>query len=271
MNSPKAPTAPDPTATAQAQAGLNRDTAVTQYGLQATNQVTPDGSLNYSQIGTWADGTPRFQATTTLSPTQQSIYDQSTNNQQAIGRIGGEQIGRIGDLLGSPVNIGNEATEARLYDLGSRRLDPQFAQRRTELEDQLNNRGIRLGSEAYNSAVGNFDQARNDAYNQLLLQGRGQAVQESLTERNQPINEITALMNGSQVSQPNFASTPTPGVAPVDYTGTVNSNYQGALQQYNTQNQANNAMLGGLFGLASAPLTGWASGGFSGLPKMRSV
>ncbi len=63
-----APKAPDPVATANAQAGMNRDTAITQYGLNATNQVTPWGSLNYSQIGKWDDGTPRYQAEQTLNP-----------------------------------------------------------------------------------------------------------------------------------------------------------------------------------------------------------
>src|SRR5690606_3007990 len=161
---------------------------------------------------------------------------------QKLNTIGLEQTDRIGGLLGQPVSMGNEATESRLMDLGRKRLDPMFEQRRASLDSQLVNRGIRPGTEAYNREMTRFDQGQNDAYHQLLLSGRGQAVQESLAERNQPINEISALMSGGQVSQPNFVGTPQPGVAGVDYAGLVNQNYQS--QVANHQNK-----LGGLFGL----------------------
>ena len=51
-----------------------------------------------------------------------------------------------------------------------------------------------------------FDAGRNDSYNSMLLDARGQAMSELLTARNQPINEITALMGGGQVQQPQFAT-----------------------------------------------------------------
>lgn len=262
MKTPSAPAAPNPEQTAAAQSKMNRDTAITQYGLQATNQVTPDGSLTYSQIGKWGDGTPRFQATTSLSPEQQAIYDQSNKNELAIGGIAGDQIDRIGGVLGSPIEMGNEATEARLFELGSKRLDPMFAERRQGLEQELINRGIRPGSDAYDAMTRNFEYGRNDAYNNLLLTGRGQAVQEGLTERNQPINEITALMSGSQVSQPNFASTPAPGVAPVNYGGMVSDAYNANMSNYQAKLGQQNAMMGGLAGMAGTALGGWGMGGF---------
>lgn len=51
----KTPPAPDPVKTATAQGAVNRDTAITQYLLNATDQVTPFGSLTYEPIGNWAD------------------------------------------------------------------------------------------------------------------------------------------------------------------------------------------------------------------------
>lgn len=262
MDAPQAPAAPDPAATAAAQSKSNKETAVAQYGLNATNQITPQGTSTYKQIGTWADGTPRFEQTTALNAGEQSIYDTGVQTRQNVAGIGRDQSSRIAELLGTPVNLNNEATESRLYDLGSKRLDPRFAKESSALETDLINRGIRPGSEAYNNARTAFDQSKNDAYNQLLLSGRGQAVQEGLTERNQPINEITALLSNSQVSQPNFTNTPTPGVAPTDVIGAQqqslnqqNLGYQGQLSQ-------NNAMMSGLFGLGSAALGGWGYGGF---------
>ena len=260
MDSPSAPPAPDPAATARAQSQSNRETAVTQYGLNATNQVTPQGSLTYRQIGQWDDGTPRFEATTSLSPTEQGISDTNAATRGNIAGIGQDQSARIANVLNSPVNLNNEATEARLFDLGSRRLDPRFAQESNALETNLINRGIRPGSRAYDQARTRFDQGRNDAYNQLLLSGRGQATQEALTERNQPINEIIALLRGSAVSQPNFTNTPTPGVAPTDVIGAQ----QQALNQQNVGFQAeqaqNQALMNGLFGLGRSAITAGMGG-----------
>ncbi|WP_204308130.1 hypothetical protein, partial [Klebsiella aerogenes] len=82
------PTPPDPVKTAQAQTQMNRETAVAQTGLNAMNQVTPDGTLSYSQIGTWPDGTPRFQATQALSAANQRIYDTNKTTQQNVADIG---------------------------------------------------------------------------------------------------------------------------------------------------------------------------------------
>lgn len=255
------PPPPDPVATAKAQGEMNRDTAITQYGLNATNQVTPYGNLSYSQNGTWSDGTPRFTATTTLSPEQQELYRLNTETQKGIGQIGVDQTQRIAGLLSQPINLNNEATESRLMDLGRKRLDPMLADRRNALETKLYNQGVMPGTEAFDRAMRENSQAENDAFNQLLLTGRGQAVQEALTERNQPINEITALLRGSGVQQPSFVNTPQTNVAPVDYTGLVSNNYAGQMAAYNADQQKQGALYGALGSLGGMALGGWASGG----------
>lgn len=257
------PPAPDPAQTAAAQARLNRDSAVTQFGLNATNQVTPFGNLTFDQIGTWEDGTPRFQATTAFSPTQQRLFDTGQAASQQFADIGTRQLGQVDQALSTPLDLNNEATEARLMELGSRRLNPQFAQRRAAMETQLVNQGIAPGSEAYNRAMTQLGEQENDAFSQLLLSGRGQAVQEALTQRSQPINEISALLSGAQVSQPQFGGTPQVGVAPADITGPTMAQYQGQLAAWQQQQQSRNAATGALFGLGGAALGGWARGGFA--------
>lgn len=232
---------------------MNKDTAIAQYGLNATNQITPQGNLTYTQIGKWEDGTPRYQATQNYSPEQQKLYEQQTQLGGKLNDLAIGQTDRLSGVLSQPVNLSNEATESRLMELGRKRLDPLTAQRRAATETDLINRGIRPGTEAYNRAMTSVGQQENDAYNQLLLSGRGQAVQEALTERNQPINEISALMSGGQVSTPSFVNTPQPGVNGVDYTGLVNQKYQSDMAGYQSK-------MGGLFGLAGAfakPLGGW--------------
>lgn len=254
VSTPSPPTPPDPKETAAAQTQMNRETAVAQTGLNSTNQVTPDGTLSYSQIGTWPDGTPRFQATQALSAVNQRIYDTNKTTQQNVADIGATQSAKIGSLLNTPFSADNNAIEGRLNELARARLDPLQAQQEDALRTRLANQGIQPGSAAFDAEMRGFNQSRNDANNQLLLNGRQQAYQELLTERNQPLNEISALMSGSQVKQPTFTNTPQTNVANTDYAGIVNQNFQNQMGIYNSQVQSNNAMMGGLFGLAGAGL-----------------
>lgn len=244
-----APKAPDPTKTAAAQTESNKATAITQYGLNATNQVTPYGNLNYTQNGTWSDGTPRFTATQTLSPEQQQLYNQQTQLGSKLNNLAIGQTDRLSGVLSKPVNLSNEATEGRLMELGRKRLDPVIAQRQQSTEAELLNKGVRPGTEAYKRAMTAVDQQTNDAYNQLLLTGRGQSVQEALAERNQPINEISALMGGGQVQTPSFVNTPQPGVNGTDVAGITNNAYNQNMQAYQSK-------MSGLLGLGTA-LGGW--------------
>lgn len=271
MRAPTPPAPPDPVQTANAQTASNRATATTQQQLNMVDQSNPYGSQSYSQSGTWADGTPKFSQTTTLSPQEQSKQDQQWQFDQLVNQLGINQTQKLTGLLDKPVQMGNEATESRLMELGRKRLDPVLTQRREGLESKLYNQGLMPGTEAWDRAMRADTEGANDAYNQLLLTGRGQANQEMLTERNQPINEITALMSGGQVSQPNFGSTPTTSVAGTDIAGLTMENYRmGPLAQYQADQSSRNAMMGGLFGLGGTALGGWGRNGFARPEWMRS-
>lgn len=241
---------PDPTATSAAQSKINRETAETQQGLNMVDQVGPDGTLRYERAGNMDVGgstVPHYQATTTLSPSQQALYDTNNTTKQNIAQIGATQSDKIGSLLNTPIDL-NSASETKYEQMARSRLDPLWAQKRQQNETDLINRGIRPGSEGYNTMMGQFGQQQNDAYNSMYVAGKGMFDQEALTERNQPINEISALMSGSQVSMPNFISTPQTQVANTDFMGA-------AYNSANAKNSANNAMMGGLFGLAGSGLT----------------
>ena len=206
------------------------------------NQRGPTGTLQYNQIGTFPDGTPRYESVTQLSPEQQQLFNLYQQSQKNLGNISVQQSGKIGSLLNEPIDLNNEDVEARLYDLGSKRLDPRFAREEDQLRTALINRGYREGTPGFDAEIEKMRMSKNDAYNQLALTGRGQAIQEKLTERNQPINEITALMSGSQVSTPNFTPYPQTPVSGVDIAGLMNQEYQAKLA-------SQNGMMGGLFGL----------------------
>lgn len=265
---PAPPPAPDPVATANAQSAANTKAATTQQQMNMVDQVTPYGNLSYTQSGTWADGTPKFTSTTTLSPEEQRNQQQQWQFDNLVNQLGINQTQKLSGHLDKPIQLGNEATESRLMELGRQRLDPVLSQRTEALEQKLYNQGVMPGTEAYRRAMEADTQGANDAYTSLLLAGRGQANQELLAERNQPINEITALMSGGQVTQPTFGSTPQAQIAAPDIAGmTYQSHQMGPMAQWQASNQSRNAMLGGLFGIGSAALGGWGMSGFKGLGR----
>lgn len=80
---------------------------------------------------------------------------------------------------------------------------------------------------------------------------RTQYMQEQYALRNQPINEISALLSGSQVQQPSFMQTPQYQIPTTDYAGLINQNFQQQFQNYQTQQQATSQLLGGILGAGS--------------------
>lgn len=252
MNTPEAP---DPYETASAQGGMNRDTAITQMQLNGVNQVNPWGTVTNEQTGSnsFVDSqgnvvsTPQFTQTTTLSPEQQAIFTATQGAQGNLADLAQSQSGFLKDYMAKPFEFNNSDAEKWAYDLASPRLLQQQGQNDAQLRTVLANKGIREGSAAWNAEMGRMTNANTDQMNQLALTGRSQAFSEALAGRNQPINEITALMSGSQVSNPAQmgGATPQAGVGGVDYTGLVQNKYQADLAQ-------SQAAMGGLFGLASA-------------------
>lgn len=251
----KSPKAPDPYQTADAQAGMNRDTAVSQNLINMVSQNNPWGSVSYDQTGTtgYTDSSgkfvtiPQFTQTTTFTPEQQAIFDASQGAQGNLADIAQEQSQRVSGALNDPFEFNNQDAADWSYDLASSRILPQQQRNEEALRSHLVNSGIRPGTAAWENEMRRLTESNTDQMNQLALTGRGQAFGEALATRNQPLNELTALLSGSQVSNPAQMSGPTPqsSVAGVDYAGLVQDNYQAKLASHN-------AMMGGLFGLAGA-------------------
>lgn len=192
---------------------------------------------------------PTFSRYTELSDAQKAIKGQNDGASLNLATLGNKLSGTLGDQLTGNFQLGNEAVEGRLFDLGSKRLDPAFAKQEEATRTRLLNSGIREGSDAWNSEMGRMGEQKNDAYNQLLLQGRGQASQELLTEDNQRINQISALMSGGQVSQPNFMGANMASIPTTDNAGII-SNYDNQKLRAWEQSQASmGGMFGGLMGL----------------------
>lgn len=255
----KAPKPTDPKLTSAAATGTNVSTAIANAYMQNMNEVTPDGTKTFNQTGTrqvkdpytgQTYDVPTFGVTQTLSPQQQAIKNQNDRASLNLSTLGADLSGSLGKQLTGNFSLGNEATEARLFDLGRKRLDPLMAQRDEDLRTRLANQGIKAGSAAYDREMGLMGQQQNDAYNQLLLTGRGQASQELLTEDNQRINQISALLNGGQVSMPNFMTGAQVGAIPTTDNASIIANNDNARMNAWAQNQAAaGSMIGGLGGL----------------------
>lgn len=272
-DAPDPPPPPDPVKTANAQTNQNIASAVGSQMINMVNQNTPQGTLNYSQTGMNsykmqdANGVwhtyeiPQFTATQTYSPDQQKLYDLSNQTKQTVAQIGVDQSKRMGDLLNTPLDLSDTTIDKHLYDLYSPRINDQQGRASNSLQAQLAAQGVTAGSEAYNNAINLQNQGFNDQWNQMLLNGRQQAVQQLVTQRQEPINELNALMSGSQVTNPTYGQTPSTQIRPADYEGDVYNSYNAQLGAYNAQNQANAASMGGIFGtlgnVVGMGLGGW--------------
>lgn len=252
MGKPKAPAPTPPKETSAAATGTNVSTAIANAYLGNINEYGPDGSTRIERRGSesvydpYTGKTyeiPTFDRHTELSPEQQAIKGQQDAASLNLATLGNNLSGTLGQQLTGNFQLGNEATESRLMELGRARLDPVLEQRREAEATRLANQGIMVGSTAYDRAMSNVNQAENDAYNQLLLQGRGLANQELLTEDNQRINQISALLSGGQVSQPNFMGANMPTIAGTDNAAIIANYDNQRLKAW----EAGRPNLGGLF------------------------
>ena len=84
-------------------------------------------------------------------------------------------------------------------------------------------------------------------------------LSNELLERNQPYAEAAALLGTAPSFQtPSFMNTAAQGVAPPDYTGTVNNNYNNAMKAYQNAVAQQGSMFSGIAGLGSAAITAFS-------------
>jgi hypothetical protein len=243
-----APSPPDPYATAAAQGQSNRETALYQQRLNMVNQNTPYGHLRYSSV-MGADGTPQFTADTTLSPELQHLGDTTLQNAQGQSDLANQLLRNARNKLAQPLDLSYGANEARLNELNRHTLDPMWQDRTNQFEQQQYNRGVRPGSAAYDAANRDFTGSRDTAYNNMYLQGHDTATRDAQAEYYSPLNALSALRSGSQVSQPGIGQIQTP------QTGVQGTNIAGLIEQNYAQQQAQSAAtMGGLFGLGGSAI-----------------
>jgi hypothetical protein len=265
---------------AQQTAVLSNPNIISPYGTQTVTYDTAGGYGGTPQPTITQTLTPEAQST--LSAQQRVERALAGLGEQGVGtaqRIMGTPFQYKGpdiqtglDMSGvpkAPVAPGTTGQQAIMS-----RLQPQLEQRSASMRQNLANQGITPGSEAWNNAMRDESQAQNDLLTQASLQGIGldtaaqqnaynqalqsaqfgntaaaQALQQQLGLYNVPLNQITALMSGSQIQAPQFQQYTGGGqigAAPLAQAAANQGNYNTAA--YNAQMQA----LGGLYsGLGS--------------------
>ena len=252
------PKPPNPKKVAAAQLEANVGTAKAQQRANMVNQTGPSGSLNYVKTGVDPEtGMPIYSANTVLSEGEQGIYDTGVQNRQGMANVGQAQLGNVSETMSQPVDLSSTAIDKTLMDREMEILQPYLDKQRESWGQDMANRGVAMNSDVYQKSLGTQHDRESRQLTDLLLRGRGTALQEMLAQRNQPLNELNAFRTGSQVSMPNFINTPqTPMGAAPDMASLYNNNYQAKLQQQQ-------GALGGLAGLATnvalAPMTGGGS------------
>jgi len=275
MCSPSAPPAPDMTGAAVAQGIANKEAAMASARLNNPNVVNPYGTQTW-QEGATAEDRPTL--TQTFSPEQQALYQQSMETKGLLGGLGTQGatalqgvIGKQLDLSGVPGAPGSaEQTRQGAYDAIMSRVNEDTTGQRDQRNSELIAAGIRPGTKAYDDAQNNISRQYNDARQQAILasgqegqrdftmdtQRRKDAIAEILAGRQTPLNEINALLSGSQVSNP-FAipgAAQNSNIAPAPLFGAAQAQYGADMNASNAQNASNNAMMSGLFSLGGAAM-----------------
>lgn len=278
MCAPSPPAAPDYIGAAKQQGAENLKATVAQGRINNPNVINPYGTQTVDW-GVDAKGKPTNvpTITQTLSPEQQALYDQSTATQRQLGKVAGQGatalegvVGTGVDFSGAPQTGDYEGTRAKVIDAMMGRANEDYAKRTDQDRSNLIAAGIRPGSQAYDDNQQMTERARNDARQQAEIAGgnaasqaygvdearRRQAITEQLAQRQTPINEISALLSGSQVSNP-FSM---PGyaqnaqVAPAPVFGATQQAGDWRSDMYNAQAMGAGNLQSGLFGLGGALL-----------------
>ena len=213
-----------------------------------------------------------------LSPAEQAIYDKNVQQRTNIGDVGitgsaalKDIIGQKIDLSGAPTVGDGAATRNKSYDALMSRVNEDTANSREQRNSSLIAAGIRPGTKAYDDAQNLITRGYNDARGNAEInagnaaeqqfgidtKNRQQYIAELLAQRQTPLNEINALMSGSQVNNPFANGIGYQGGASVQAApifSAAQQQGQADLNAWNAQQSGANSMMGGLFSLGSAAM-----------------
>lgn len=198
-----------------------------------------------------------------------------TENDARISTIlaGGQEQSRLAGLTHDEAAFGNTARQqeldnsTRLYGLGEDRgrYEDALGAQNYGLAEEQRRYGDTMAGQRFadqQAVQGRADNVSSQQFSQrqalldALDNQRSRSMQEEFAVRNQPINEITALLSGAQVATPQFGIAQPAQMAATDISGLINQNYAQQQQAYQAKLAQQQAAMGGMFGLGSAALLG---------------
>lgn len=274
------PAQPDYVAAAKATAQGNLENLRAQLAANRVNQVTPTGTLGYTQSGTDQYGNPTFTATQTLTPAQQGILTSGENVTQGALNAAQGGMGNVQNALAQGsvdmsklpsygINPGESYSDAIM-----RRLQPQLDAEKEMFDSKMANQGIAPGTKAYENAARVFQQGQNDKQVAAITGGMNvglnanqQAYQQAQGNLQSPVNLMNAVRQGSQVTNPTYVNPSNMGyTGGTDYSTAAQQSYNSALGASNAQNAASSNYMSGLMGLGGLGINAYNAGLLGSLP-----
>lgn len=159
----------------------------------------------------------------------------------------GQEQSRLAGLAQAQAQFQNSAQQ-QIYDqmMGRAGLANSANQQMFDNQNRVTGQNNQLQDQGMNAQLAQFNAANTQ---------RNQALNEQFATRNQPINEISALLSGSQVSQPNFVNANMPTIPTTDTAGIINNEYNQRLGIWQQQQAQRQGLFGGLLGLGGQLLS----------------
>lgn len=189
-------------------------------------------------------------------------------------------------LTNQGLRPGGEAWDNGMKDFSNQQNDAriQAAAQGVNLDMAANNQGYNqaLSSGQFGNAA-NLTNAQfaNQASGQQFNQGlqsaqfgntaQQQALAQAIQQRQMPLNEIAALMSGSQIQAPQFQNYAGAGATAAPIMAASQASAQGANNLYNAQMGAQNANTAGLYGLGGAAVGGAAMSAGTWMPYLAAM
>jgi len=169
----------------------------------------------------------------------------SQDRQSGMGQQYSQEMGRRGQMY-------NEAMGSSQNQMAQQ---GQIFGQDSALRNQFMNERNMMSESARAGQRQQYDQQMQSSNYQNSL--RQMQISEEMQRRNQPLNEMNALMTGQQVSSPTFQGYSQAGrAAPTDYTGAAALEYNSALNSGNSNNMLMQGLMGGVSSMYGAGMFG---------------
>lgn len=277
---PTAPTAPNANSMARRTLGTNIATAMGNNTMQMMDQTGPYGSVRHTQTGTrrftdpstgFSTDIPTYHAETSMSPTERGAYESSAAARTAAGSGATEaarmwldrsELGPFAETIrNTEAELGYGGTADDIIAMERERLDPHYADLRSNLDSELAAQGITRDSEAYDRERTRLSQAENDARSRMHLGAiesafrrrmdvRRQAHAEAADGRDSALRGFGAMASVMGERAPGVAPVAPGGFSGVDIGALDRAQYDAELGVYNAKMADRAAAFGALGKLA---------------------